>query len=304
MEAQKKRCWAEISLANIEHNYRQLRSKLPKECKFLGVVKANAYGHGAVQVAGLLENAGADYLAVAFIDEAIELRRHGISLPILVLGYTFPEYTAELIEYDITQAVGSVESGMEYARIAGSLGKPLKCHLKIDSGMGRTGAMFAWQGYGVQPDIMTAAKALGCGVPVGAFLLNEKAASASLVPGDHGTTYGGNPFATAAVSVVYDLYEELKIVDHVKEIGTYLYDELEKMTTKYECIKAHRGIGLMQGLEFDRPVGPVVKKALENGLVIISAGANIIRFVPPLVIEKEHVDEMVRVLSKVIEELI
>jgi acetylornithine/N-succinyldiaminopimelate aminotransferase len=137
---------------------------------------------------------------------------------------------------------------------------------------------------------------------VGAFVTSSKVSDV-LVPGDHGTTYGGNPFATAAVSVVYDLYDELHIIDHVKETGTYLYDELEKMAEKYSCIKEHRGIGLMQGLEFYEPVGPIVKKALEKGLVIISAGANTLRFIPPLVIEKEHVDEMITLLSDVIEEL-
>ncbi|MDD6189929.1 MAG: alanine racemase [Clostridiales bacterium] len=139
MTAQKKRCWAEISLDNIEYNYRQMRKRLPEGCRFLGVVKANAYGHGALKVAGLLESIGADYLAVAFIDEAIELRENGIKLPILVLGCTAPEYTAELIKYNITQSVGSVEAGMAYAEAASETGKVLKCHLKIDSGMGRLG---------------------------------------------------------------------------------------------------------------------------------------------------------------------
>jgi len=139
MEAQKKRCWVEISLGNIEYNYRQMRERLPAGCRFLGVVKANAYGHGAVEVARTLESAGADYLAVAFIDEAIELRKHGITLPVLILGYTSPEYTAELIEHDITQAVVDIESGYSYAAEAERLGKKLKCHLKLDSGMGRLG---------------------------------------------------------------------------------------------------------------------------------------------------------------------
>ena len=139
MDAQKKRCWAEISLDNIEYNYLQMRRQLPENCRFLGVVKANAYGHGALEVAGALEAAGADYLAVAFIDEALELRKHEITLPILVLGYTSPEYISELIECGITQAVTDLESGYAYAREAEKLGKKLKCHLKIDSGMGRLG---------------------------------------------------------------------------------------------------------------------------------------------------------------------
>ena len=139
MDPQKKRCWAEISLANIEHNYHELRSRLPKECRFLGVVKANAYGHGAVKVAKLLEELGADYLAVAYIDEAVELRKSGITLPILILGVTAPKYTAELIKYSVTQAVASSELALAYAREAKACGAALRCHLKLDSGMGRTG---------------------------------------------------------------------------------------------------------------------------------------------------------------------
>lgn len=173
---------------------------------------------------------------------------------------------------------------------------------EVQCGMGRCGSLYAQDLYEVKPDVMALAKGLGCGVPVGAFVTAKKVSDV-LVPGDHGTTYGGNPFATAAVSKVFDLYEELHIVDHVKEIGAYLYEALEQLTEKYDCIKDHRGIGLMQGLEFETPVGPIIKKALEKGLVIISAGANIIRFVPPLVIEKEHVDEMIGILSAVIEEV-
>ena len=139
MNAQKKRCWAEISLDNIEYNYRSMRSRLPDGCKFLGVVKANAYGHGAVEVAKVLEGAGADYLAVACIDEAVELRENGINLPILVLGYTAAEYTRQLIEYNITQNVIDHEIGCAYALEAERLGKVLKCHLKVDSGMSRLG---------------------------------------------------------------------------------------------------------------------------------------------------------------------
>lgn len=173
---------------------------------------------------------------------------------------------------------------------------------EVQCGMGRCGALYAHDLYGVKPDVMALAKALGCGVPVGAFVTAEKVSDV-LEPGDHGTTYGGNPFATAAVSAVYDLYEELHIVDHVKEVGAYLYERLEEMKEKQECVVDHRGVGLMQGLEFSVPVSPIVRKALEHGLVIISAGANVIRFVPPLIIEKEDVDEMIRILSDVIEEI-
>ena len=172
---------------------------------------------------------------------------------------------------------------------------------EIQCGMGRTGHYFAWQAYGVQPDIMTCAKALGCGVPVGAFVTNEKASHA-LVPGDHGTTYGGNPFATAAVCEVFRQFEERDIVAHVNEVGAYLYEKLEEVNDQFAQIKAHRGVGLMQGLEFENPVGDVIVTALKKGLVIISAGANIIRFVPPLVIEKKDVDEMIAILTETLKE--
>ncbi len=171
---------------------------------------------------------------------------------------------------------------------------------EIQCGMGRSGYLFAWQEYGVQPDIMTCAKALGCGVPVGAFVLNEKTAFGTLAPGDHGTTYGGNPFVCAAVSKVFDLFEKEQIVEHVKEVSVYLEERLEALVEKYEFLVTRRGKGLMQGLELsqDHPVGEVTKKALEQGLVIISAGNNVLRMLPPLVIEKEHVDEMIEKLEK------
>lgn len=164
---------------------------------------------------------------------------------------------------------------------------------EIQCGMGRTGSLFAWQQYGVKPDIMTVAKALGCGVPVGAFVLNEKTAGASLVPGDHGTTYGGNPLACAAVSKVFDLFEQYHIVEHVKELTPYFEQKLDELAEKYDFISARRGKGFMQGLVVSgRPVGDIVKNALENGLIVISAGSDVIRFVPPLIIEKEDIDEM------------
>ena len=170
---------------------------------------------------------------------------------------------------------------------------------EIQCGMGRTGAMFAWQDYGVVPDIMTCAKALGCGVPVGAFVLNEKAALGTLTPGDHGTTYGGNPFVCAAVAKVFDIFAKDKIVEHVQEISVYLEGQLEALVEEYDFLELRRGKGLMQGLVVTgRPVGEIINKALENGLIIISAGNNVLRMLPPLVIEKEHVDEMIEKLKK------
>ena len=177
---------------------------------------------------------------------------------------------------------------------------------EIQCGMGRTGAMFACQQYGVVPDIMTTPKALGCGVPVGAFVLNEKTAKASLVPGDHGTTYGGNPFACAAVSKVLDLFESEKIVEHVNEIAPYFEEKLDELMQKYDCITARRGKGLMQGLVISNgvKVGDITKEALNHGLIVISAGSDVLRMVPPLIIEKQHVDEFVQKLSETIDALV
>ncbi len=168
---------------------------------------------------------------------------------------------------------------------------------EIQCGMGRTGYMFAWQRYGVKPDIMTSAKALGCGVPVGAFMMTEKVSRNSLTSGDHGTTYGGNPLAAAAINVVLDLFEENNIIENVNQVGAYLTEKLEELAAKYECITERRGLGLMQGLVFDRPVGEIITKALDKGLILINAGTNIIRFVPPLIIAKENVDEMISILE-------
>ncbi len=171
---------------------------------------------------------------------------------------------------------------------------------EIQCGMGRTGSMFAWQQYGVKPDIVTMAKALGCGIPVGAFAAEERVAKA-FVPGDHGTTYGGNPLACAAVSKVFDLFEKLDLVEHVKEVSAYLEAGLDTLVEKYDIVKERRGKGLMQGLELTIPVGEVILRALDLGLVLISAGSQTIRFVPPLIITKEQIDEMLEKLQKAIQ---
>lgn len=166
---------------------------------------------------------------------------------------------------------------------------------EIQCGMGRTGKMFAYQNYGIQPDITTCAKALGCGVPVGAFVVGEKVANV-LVAGDHGTTYGGNPLACAAASKVFDLFEKMDILKNVNTVGEYLYGQLETIKAENPHIVDHRGIGLIQGLEFDMPVREIIDKMLDKGLVTFSAGANIIRFIPPLIVSNEDVDNMMEIL--------
>ncbi len=174
---------------------------------------------------------------------------------------------------------------------------------EIQCGMGRTGYMFAWQKYGIKPDIMTTAKALGCGVPVGAFLLNKKVGENSLVAGDHGTTYGGNPFACAAINKVLDLFKEDNIIENVNKVAPYLEKRLDELKDKYDFITDRRGAGLMQGLVLNRPVADVINKALDKGLILINAGAEIIRFVPPLIITKEDVDDMIEILDSCLGDL-
>ncbi|MCQ2521011.1 MAG: aspartate aminotransferase family protein [Lachnospiraceae bacterium] len=169
---------------------------------------------------------------------------------------------------------------------------------EIQCGMGRTGSMFAWQKFGIKPDVMTSAKALGCGVPVGAFMMTEKAGQSSLVAGDHGTTYGGNPLACAAVCQVMKEFEEKDILKNVQEVGAYLWDKLEEVKSHHSEIIDHRGVGMIQGLEFDGPVAEKINAALAKGLVLINAGTNIIRIMPPLVISKKHVDEMIGILEE------
>ncbi len=168
---------------------------------------------------------------------------------------------------------------------------------EIQCGMGRTGSMFAYQQYGVCPDILTSAKALGCGIPVGAFLAKEEVANA-LVPGDHGTTYGGNPLATAATNAVLDIFKEDNVLENVKTVGAYLEKRLEELVGEFDCVVERRGMGLMQGLQLSINPKDVISKALDNGLILFSAGTNVIRFVPPLVITKENVDEMIEKLKK------
>lgn len=174
---------------------------------------------------------------------------------------------------------------------------------EIQCGMGRTGAMYAWQRFGVKPDVMTTAKALGCGVPVGAFLMSEKVGAHSLVAGDHGTTYGGNPLACAAICKVIELFAKEDVLANVNRTGAYLADRLDELAAEFACVKERRGVGLLQGLVFDRPVGDIIKRAMDKGLVLINAGTDIIRFVPPLIIREEHVDEMTAILRACIREI-
>lgn len=169
---------------------------------------------------------------------------------------------------------------------------------EVQCGMARTGTMFAWQGFGVKPDIITMAKAIGNGIPVGAFAMTEKAAEYSLQPGDHGATYGGNPLACTAVKKVIEIFEREDIVGHVNKVGPYLAKRLDEIVEEADCVTERRGKGLMQGLALSRPAGEVISRAVEEGLLVIQAEGNVLRFVPPLIVEEKHIDEMIEKLKR------
>lgn len=170
---------------------------------------------------------------------------------------------------------------------------------EIQCGMGRTGKMFSYMHYDFKPDIITMAKGIGNGVTVGAIATTEEIAKA-LVPGDHGTTFGGNPLACTAVYKTAEIFEREDIAGHAEEMGEYLGEALKELASRHEIILEARGLGLMQGLELKEAAGPYIQKALDEGLILMGAGANVIRFVPPLVIEKKHVDEMIKILDKIL----
>ncbi|MBO6108349.1 MAG: aspartate aminotransferase family protein [Eubacterium sp.] len=170
---------------------------------------------------------------------------------------------------------------------------------EVQCGMGRTGRMFAFEHYGIKPDIVTMAKGIGAGISVGAFAARSEVADC-MVPGDHGTTFGGNPLAMKAVCTVIDEFERLELVKHADEVGRYMGEQLAALVESSDICVSARGLGLMRGLEMSVPVADYISRALEKGLVLMAAGANVIRFVPPLVIEKSHVDDMIGILSDVI----
>jgi acetylornithine/N-succinyldiaminopimelate aminotransferase len=173
---------------------------------------------------------------------------------------------------------------------------------EVQVGMGRTGKLFAYEHFGIAPDIMTLAKALAGGAPIGTMLAREELAE-SFGPGTHGSTFGGNPLVTAAgVAVVRVILEE-GILNHTEEIGEYLLGELEALKEKYSFVSDVRGIGLMIGMELSIPAGDVVKKALERGLLLNAAQERVLRFVPPLIVGKKEVDEMIGILASILEEV-
>lgn len=169
---------------------------------------------------------------------------------------------------------------------------------EVQCGMARTGTMFAWQGFGVKPDIITMAKAIGNGIPVGAFAMTERVAEYSLQPGDHGATYGGNPLACTAVKKVIEIFEREDIVGHVNRVAPYLTKRLDELVNEMDCVAERRGKGLMQGLALSKPAGEVISRTVAEGLLVIQAEGNVLRFLPPLIVEEKHIDEMIGKLKK------
>ena len=173
---------------------------------------------------------------------------------------------------------------------------------EVQCGMGRTGTIMTYFQYDLLPDIVCLAKGIGAGFPMGAFVANKKVGSA-MKPGDHGSTYGGNPMAGQACRTVFKIIEEEKLLDHVQEISKYLHEQLDKLVAKYDFIKEKRGLGLMIGLEFDHPVKPYIQKMLDKGLIMVTAGTNVIRMLPPFIINKDDVDKMINILTETIDEI-
>lgn len=172
---------------------------------------------------------------------------------------------------------------------------------EVQTGIGRTGTIFAFEQFGINPDIVTMAKGLGAGVPIGAMACTSKADV--LVPGDHASTFGGNPLVTAAAKVVLKELTVNHLLDHVKEVGAYLKGELLKLQKEFDCIKEVRGFGMMLGMELTLPALEVEKKCMDKGMLVVGAGEKVVRFVPPLIIEKAHVDEAIAILKSVLSEM-
>jgi aminotransferase, acetylornithine/succinylornithine family len=168
---------------------------------------------------------------------------------------------------------------------------------EVQAGMGRCGTFFAYDTYGVKPDIVTLAKGLAGGVPIGAFLCTDEVAKA-FHPGDHGTTFGGNPLACAAANVVIDTISQPDFLAHVKEIAAYFRGKLEALAAKYpELVKEVRGQGLLLGMELTKPGTPAVDDCRANGVIINCTMGNVLRFVPPLIITESDVDTVVAALD-------
>ena len=167
---------------------------------------------------------------------------------------------------------------------------------EVQTGLGRTGKMFAWQHWGARPDVLTLAKALGGGVPIGAMLAGKRAAE-TFVPGDHASTFGGNPLATAAALAAFDVVAD-GLVRQADRVGAYFKGKLGSLAEEWPEIKEVRGLGLLLGVELSVPAAPIVKAARDRGLLLLTAGENVLRFAPPLIITEREVDQALPILEE------
>jgi predicted acetylornithine/succinylornithine family transaminase len=173
---------------------------------------------------------------------------------------------------------------------------------EVQCGIGRTGNLFAYQTYEIPPDAIALAKGLGGGFPIGAMMAVEKAVFA-LKPGDHASTFGGNPLACTAAKVILNALLKQGILKNVKEQGEYLREKLENLKEKYDLVSEVRGIGLIQGVELSVPAGNIINACIEKGLLLVGAGTNVIRFVPPLIVSKAEIDKAVNILEETLKEV-
>lgn len=168
---------------------------------------------------------------------------------------------------------------------------------EVQTGMGRTGYLFAHEAWGVVPDVITLAKALGNGFPIGAMLANEKTASA-FEPGSHAATFGGNHLACCAALAVVEEFEDGSLLEHVRETGGYFKGRLQELADKYDCVAEVRGKGLHLAMELDRPGAQAMKYCMDKGMIINCTAERVLRFVPPLIIKKEEIDLLLPVLDE------
>ncbi|GAU78305.1 aspartate aminotransferase family protein [Fusibacter sp. 3D3] len=175
---------------------------------------------------------------------------------------------------------------------------------EVQTGIGRTGQYFGYQNYGLKPDVVSCAKGLGGGFPIGATLVSGKVAQ-KLTPSCHASTFGGTALASAAANYVLDEIESRKLLDNVNQMGRYLQEQLLILQNQFDVIKAIKGKGLIQGIEIVEalPTGKIVNGAMAKGLLLVGAGHQVIRFVPPLIVAQKHIDEMIGILKSVLEDL-
>ena len=194
---------------------------------------------------------------------------------------------------------GIIPAEVEYLKEVEALCHQYDALLMIDevqTGIGRTGKLFAYENFGIHPDVVTMAKGLGGGVPIGGMMCKEEVAV--LVPGDHASTFGGNPLVTSAIGVVLEELTQNGLLEHVQEVGAYLTEKLTQLKEEVDCITDVRGMGLMQGVEITKVPKDVISKCIDKGMLIVGAGEKVIRFVPPLIVTKAHIDEAVAILKE------